>query len=152
MAWTVNRGGQTALKDVTLELARLEEWGTHFCFGLNCECIPHLAYGHRCKVQRLGGHGLVSYQGFVTSRLLASSVQEVEKLELTTYRKCFMNTLQIKGNWNVLKGQLKQRFAQLTDNDLRYEEGKEEELLGRIQRRTGKTRDEVERVIHECGC
>jgi uncharacterized protein YjbJ (UPF0337 family) len=63
-----------------------------------------------------------------------------------------MNHLQIKGNWNVVKGQLKQRFAQLTDNDLGYEEGKEEELLGRIQKRTGKTREEVEKLLDECGC
>ena len=64
-----------------------------------------------------------------------------------------MNTLQMKGNWNVMKGRLKQKFAQLTDNDLRYEEGKEEELLGRLQKRTGKTREELERDLDDsCGC
>ena len=63
-----------------------------------------------------------------------------------------MNTLQFKGNWNVIKGKMKQKFAQLTDDDLRYVEGKEEEVIGRIQKRTGKTRDEVERVLDECGC
>jgi uncharacterized protein YjbJ (UPF0337 family) len=63
-----------------------------------------------------------------------------------------MNTLQMKGNWNVMKGRLKQKFAQLTDNDLRYEEGKEEELLGRLQQRTGKTREEIEKALDECGC
>lgn len=63
-----------------------------------------------------------------------------------------MNTLQMKGNWNVIKGRLKQKFGQLTDNDLRYEEGREEELLGRIQKRTGKTREEIERAFEECGC
>ena len=60
--------------------------------------------------------------------------------------------LQMKGTWNEVKGKLKQKYAQLTDDDLRYVEGKEEELLGRIQKRTGKTRDELERAIDECGC
>jgi uncharacterized protein YjbJ (UPF0337 family) len=63
-----------------------------------------------------------------------------------------MNTMQIKGNWHVVKGKLKQRFANLTDNDLRYEEGKEEELFGRLQKATGQTREELERIFDECGC
>ena len=54
-----------------------------------------------------------------------------------------MNKLEIKGNWNILKGKLKERFAKLTDDDLLYVQGKEEELLGRIQRRIGKTKREV---------
>jgi uncharacterized protein YjbJ (UPF0337 family) len=58
----------------------------------------------------------------------------------------------MKGNWNVIKGRLKQKFADLTDNDLRYEEGKEDELLGRLQQRTGKTKQEIERVLEDCGC
>ena len=61
-----------------------------------------------------------------------------------------MTTLQMKGNWNVIKGRLKQKFADLTDNDLRYEDGKEEELLGRLQQRTGKTKKEIERVLEVC--
>ena len=60
-----------------------------------------------------------------------------------------MNTLQIKGNWNIAKGKLKQQWADLTDDDLEYAEGKEEELLGRIQKRTGKTREEIEKVIND---
>lgn len=60
-----------------------------------------------------------------------------------------MNTLELKGNWNIAKGKLKQRFAQLTDDDLQYVDGKEDELLGRIQKRTGRTREEIERVISE---
>ena len=60
-----------------------------------------------------------------------------------------MNTLQMKGNWNIAKGKLKQKFAQLTDDDLQYVEGKEDELFGRIQKRTGRTREEIERTIDE---
>jgi uncharacterized protein YjbJ (UPF0337 family) len=64
-----------------------------------------------------------------------------------------MNTLQVKGNWNMVKGKLKQKWASLTDNDLRYVEGAEEELVGRIQKRTGESREAVERVLRdECGC
>ena len=54
---------------------------------------------------------------------------------------------QIKGNWEVLKGKLKQKFGNLTDNDLLFEEGKEDELYGRLQKKLGKTKDEVERLI-----
>jgi len=64
-----------------------------------------------------------------------------------------MNTLQIKGNWNVAKGKLKQKYAQLTDDDLQYVKGKEDELLGRLQKRTGRTREELEEDLNEtCGC
>jgi uncharacterized protein YjbJ (UPF0337 family) len=48
-----------------------------------------------------------------------------------------MSTLKIKGNWNIVKGKLKQKFAKLTDDDLQFIEGKEDELIGRIQKRTG---------------
>ena len=61
-----------------------------------------------------------------------------------------MNKLEIKGNWNVIKGKLKQKWARLTDDDLQYVEGREEELFGRIQKRTGETREAVERAIREC--
>lgn len=53
----------------------------------------------------------------------------------------------IKGNWNQLKGKLKQEFADLTDNDLLYVEGKEDELHGRLQERLGKTKDEIDALI-----
>ncbi|MFC3200023.1 CsbD family protein [Parapedobacter deserti] len=54
-----------------------------------------------------------------------------------------MSNLKLKGNWNELKGKAKQQYADLTDDDLLYEEGQEDELIGRIQRKTGKARDEV---------
>lgn len=60
-----------------------------------------------------------------------------------------MNDLRIKGNWNIVKGKLKQKWANLTDDDLQYAEGQSEELLGRIQRRTGETREAVERALKE---
>ncbi len=54
-----------------------------------------------------------------------------------------MDKLRFKGNWNELKGRAKQEWADLTDDDLLYEEGKEDELIGRIQTKTGRTKDEI---------
>ncbi|MFZ4764358.1 MAG: CsbD family protein [Roseimicrobium sp.] len=58
-----------------------------------------------------------------------------------------MTTLEIKGDWNIVKGQLKQKWAKLTDDDLQYIEGRQDELLGRIQKRTGESREAVEEAI-----
>jgi uncharacterized protein YjbJ (UPF0337 family) len=58
-----------------------------------------------------------------------------------------MENLTMKGTWSETKGKLKQKFAQLTDNDLLYEKGKEEELLGRLQKKLGKSREEVKKMI-----
>ena len=49
----------------------------------------------------------------------------------------------LKGNWNELKGKAKQKYAELTDDDLTYEEGKDDELIGRIQKRIGQTKEQV---------
>ena len=62
-----------------------------------------------------------------------------------------MTTLEIKGDWNILKGKLKQKWAKLTDDDLQFVAGKQEELVGRIQKRTGETREAVEKAIKESG-
>jgi uncharacterized protein YjbJ (UPF0337 family) len=57
--------------------------------------------------------------------------------------------LQLKGNWNEIKGKLKQKYGQLTDQDLTFAEGKEDELLGRLQKRLGRTKDELRAEIEE---
>jgi uncharacterized protein YjbJ (UPF0337 family) len=62
-----------------------------------------------------------------------------------------MDKLELKGNWNKLKGKVKQAYGDLTDDDLRYEEGKDDELLGRIQTKTGKTKDEVVKWLKSLG-
>ncbi len=54
-----------------------------------------------------------------------------------------MDKLELKGTWNEVKGKIKQKYADLTDDDLAYEEGKDEELLGRLQTKLGKGRDEL---------
>ena len=58
-----------------------------------------------------------------------------------------MNLLEIKGDWNIAKGKLKQKWAQLTEHDLQFIQGRQEELLGRIQKRTGETRAVIEQAI-----
>jgi uncharacterized protein YjbJ (UPF0337 family) len=60
-----------------------------------------------------------------------------------------MDKLEIKGKWNEVKGRLKKAYAELTDDDLVYAEGKEDELLGKIQQKTGKSRDELVKFIKE---
>ena len=53
------------------------------------------------------------------------------------------NTKEIKGDWEQLKGKLKQKYADLTDDDLLYEEGKEQEMWGKLQEKIGKTEKEI---------
>lgn len=58
-----------------------------------------------------------------------------------------MNTTEIKGSWNEQKGKLKQKFATLTDNDLMFAEGKKEEMLGKLQAKLGKTKEELHKLL-----
>jgi uncharacterized protein YjbJ (UPF0337 family) len=57
------------------------------------------------------------------------------------------NITELKGNWNVQKGKLKQKFATLTDNDLMFEEGKKGEMLGKLQIKLGKTKEQMQAII-----
>ncbi|RDI57545.1 CsbD family protein [Flavobacterium glaciei] len=57
------------------------------------------------------------------------------------------NSNEIKGNWNEMKGKLKQKFADLTDDDLLYEEGKEDEMWGKLQQKLGKTQKEIKSLL-----
>lgn len=58
-----------------------------------------------------------------------------------------MNTTEVSGNWNATKGKFKQKFAMLTDNDLMFADGKKDELIGRLQVRLGKTKEEMLEII-----
>ncbi len=58
-----------------------------------------------------------------------------------------MNSTTVKGNWNEQKGKLMKQFAVLTDNDLMFEEGKKDEMLGKIQIKLGKTKDEWTKIL-----
>jgi CsbD-like. len=58
-----------------------------------------------------------------------------------------MTKLQFKGSWNEVKGKLKQKYARLTDDDLKFAEGKDDELLGRLEKQLGKTKEELRMEI-----
>jgi uncharacterized protein YjbJ (UPF0337 family) len=60
-----------------------------------------------------------------------------------------MTKLQFKGSWNEVKGKLKQKYAQLTDDDLTFAEGKDEEFLGRLQQKLGKSKEDLRREIED---
>lgn len=60
-----------------------------------------------------------------------------------------MNKLQFKGSWNEVKGRLKQKYGELTDNDLVFSDGKEDELIGRLQKKIGRTKEEIRSEIAE---
>jgi uncharacterized protein YjbJ (UPF0337 family) len=62
-----------------------------------------------------------------------------------------MDKMEIKGKWNEWKGKLKQQYGQLTDDDLRYEEGREDETWGRLQQKTGKTKDDLIKWLRGIG-
>lgn len=59
-----------------------------------------------------------------------------------------MDKQEVKGTWNETKGKIKQKYGQLTDDDLAYEEGKEDEMYGRLQQKLGKTKDEIRKEFN----
>lgn len=62
-----------------------------------------------------------------------------------------MDKLELKGKWNTIKGKVKEEYGELTDDDLTYEEGKEDQMLGRLQEKTGKTKDELASWLRSLG-
>lgn len=86
--------------------------------------------------------GKTRWHYFFTSSLMAG-IGYVQ-LKFTT-----MADLKIKGTWNEMKGKLKQKYGQLTDDDLTFAEGKEDELYGRLQQRLGKTKDEIRNELEK---
>ena len=69
----------------------------------------------------------------------------------TCYKIHFMDKMEIKGSWNELKGKVKQEHAHLTDNDLEWEDGKDDEFFGRMQQKIGKTKDEFVSWVKSLG-
>ena len=69
------------------------------------------------------------------------------KTLINKYEK--MNTTELKGNWEEQKGKLKQKFGQLTDDDLLFAEGKKDEMLGRLQVKLGKTKDDLFKILSD---
>jgi uncharacterized protein YjbJ (UPF0337 family) len=91
-------------------------------------------------------------QALNSQRFRAESPVKPENHCLTRSHQRFlsdMNKMSLRGNWNEIKGKLKQKYANLTDSDLTFIEGKEEELLGRLQQRTGQTREQLRQEIEK---
>jgi uncharacterized protein YjbJ (UPF0337 family) len=84
------------------------------------------------------------------AHLLQKGLAAHEVTQKTTTNEKIMSTLEMKGAWNIAKGKLKQKFAQLTDDELEFIEGKRDELVGRIQKRTGQSREKIEQAVDEC--
>jgi uncharacterized protein YjbJ (UPF0337 family) len=115
-------------------------------------CEPHSASfpPGRCKQQC--PDRLVFNIRSACARRFNGTALAIRNLKQKQNIKRIMNTttqLKAKGNWNIAKGKLKQKFSQLTDNDLTYTEGKQDELIGRIQKRTGETREAVEKALND---
>src|SRR6186997_3406566 len=70
---------------------------------------------------------------------------------LLTFKKYIMDKVEVKGQINQWKGKLKQKYAQLTDDDLKYEEGKDDEFWGRVQKKTGKAKDDLIKWLRDLG-
>jgi uncharacterized protein YjbJ (UPF0337 family) len=119
-------------------------------FGPNCAqfalapAYPDCILCHRSNPQLHIEN--VSLSGF---RRLARVQRKRETTDPRPVREIFiaMTKLQFKGNWNEVKGKLKQKYAQLTDNDLAFAEGKEDELLGRLQQKLGKSKEDLRKEI-----
>lgn len=56
-------------------------------------------------------------------------------------------TTELKGNWNQLKGKLKEKYADLTDDDLLFTEGKQDEMFGKLQKKLGKSKEELDKIL-----
>ena len=108
--------------------------------------LPPPVYGVKTPwTKNLPGRSVAPFALPVKTVTVARPANRSMRSELTN----IMTKLEIKGDWNITKGKLKQRWAKLTDDDLQYAEGKQEELLGRIQKRTGETREAVEKAVRE---
>jgi uncharacterized protein YjbJ (UPF0337 family) len=73
--------------------------------------------------------------------------KHIKSLSFINIRRYQMNTSNMKGNWKETAGKLKQKFANLIDNDLLFNKGKKEELFGRLQQKIGKTKEQLRKLI-----
>jgi len=105
-------------------------------YFLEARCSPLFSLQKICKSLTK----LCNISGFKIAQLCTEKINSQQNLNT-------MNKTEVKGNWNEQKGKLKQKFAVLTDNDLMYEEGKKDEMMGKLQIKLGKTKEELETVF-----
>ena len=104
-----------------------------------------------CFRLRPASAGLRPVQRFNALESTRRSVAKSDGHMAACTRKVFVMTtkLQVKGSWNELKGKLKQKYGQLTDDDLAFAEGKDDELLGRLQQKLGKSKEDLRSEIEK---
>jgi len=59
-----------------------------------------------------------------------------------------LNAQQVHGQWNSIRGKIKEKWGQLTDDDLKVASGNVDQLVGTIQQKTGVAREEIEKFIN----
>ena len=89
---------------------------------------------------------LMSYWSFPLAQFLSLLLYLLINL-----KNFIMDKMEVKGQVNQWKGKLKQKYAQLTDDDLKYEEGRDDEFWGRVQKKTGKAKDELIKWLRDQG-
>jgi uncharacterized protein YjbJ (UPF0337 family) len=118
-----------------------------FAFGNLSLCKKPIPC-RRCRQKQAELALKPAWPAFCLINLAGACCLGCKRYETKTHK--IMNTLHLKGDWNIAKGKLKQKYAQLTDKDLTYVEGREDELVGRIQKRTGDTKEAVQAFIDDC--
>jgi uncharacterized protein YjbJ (UPF0337 family) len=102
-----------------------------------------------CLIKRLVcvNHTTNTSTGITQKEAVGATFVKENKTLLT--KLIMKNITELKGHWNETKGKLKQKFAMLTDNDVLLTDGKQDEMLGRIQQKLGKTKEEIQKIISE---
>jgi uncharacterized protein YjbJ (UPF0337 family) len=117
-------------------------------FGRNILSIGHLHFPVFCaRFCESTLNESFSCRVRIAMRVHGLSSREASDLSCACETFITMNKLQFKGGWNEVKGKLKQKYGQLTDDDLTFAEGKDEELLGRLQKRLGRSKEELRKEI-----
>ena len=87
----------------------------------------------------------------ITATIMIMAITTAERSNSYSYphldKTIMETTTAIKGSWNELKGKLKQEYANITDDDLLYIEGKKDEMLGKLQLKLGKTKEELQSIL-----
>ncbi len=60
-----------------------------------------------------------------------------------------MESNQLKGSWAIVKGKIKEKWAELTDDDINEIDGKKDQLIGKIQQKYGQTKEQVQQMVEE---
>ena len=119
----------------------LSNWFLYHLYGYNCMMMRHLKF-QKC----------VNYVTYFKNCVMFDRKKQLKFVKWKyIYKKSdnTMNTTELKGDWEEKKSKLKQKFAQLTDSDLLFAEGKRDEMLGRLEVKLGKTKEDIFKIISD---